>query len=42
MRNGEDNRWNIIENLHISEDIYKRRKRKLIYLVHNELKKEAV
>ena len=36
---GEDNKWNIIDNLNISEDIYKRRKRKLIYAVHTELDK---
>lgn len=39
IRSGENNKWNIIDKLHISEDIYKRRKRKLIYAVHNELNK---
>lgn len=27
-----------MDKLHISEDQYKRRRKKLIYLVHNELK----
>lgn len=39
IRSGENNKWNIIDKLNISEDIYKRRKRKLIYTVHNELNK---
>lgn len=42
MKNGEENKWNIIEELHISEDVYKRRKRKLIYFVHNELKNNKI
>ena len=37
-QSGNENRWNIIDKLHISEDIYKRRKRKLVYLVHKEIK----
>ncbi len=32
-------KYNIIEELHISEETYKRRKRSLIYAVHEELKK---
>lgn len=39
IRSGENSKWNIIDNLHISEDIYKRRKRRLIYTVYNELNK---
>lgn len=39
IRSGENNKWNIIDKLNISEDIYKRRKRKLIYTVHSELNK---
>ena len=34
-----DNKWDVIDKLHISEETYKRRKRKLIYTVHEELKK---
>lgn len=30
------NKWSIIEELNISEETYKRRKRALIYAVHNE------
>lgn len=36
----ERNRWNIIETLHISEDQYKRRRKKLIYLVHENINKK--
>ena len=36
---GENNRWNIIDKLNISEDQYKRRRRKLIYIVNDEIKK---
>jgi len=39
IRSGEENKWNIIDKLNISEDVYKRRKRKLIYTVHKELNK---
>ena len=39
IRSGERNKWNIIDTINISEDIYKRRKRKLIYEVHSELNK---
>lgn len=33
------NKWEIIEELHISEETYKRRKRALIYNVDKEIKK---
>lgn len=33
------NKWDIIEELHISEETYKRRKKLLIYTVNEELKK---
>lgn len=33
------NKWDIIFELNISEETYKRRKRKLIYATHEELKK---
>lgn len=39
VRSGEENKWNVIDKLNISEDVYKRRKRKLIYTVHKELNK---
>jgi len=39
---GEENKWDIIDKLNISEDVYKRRRRKLIYLVHNELLKTSL
>ena len=39
IRSGEENKWNVIDKLNISEDVYKRRKRKLIYTVHKELNK---
>lgn len=32
----ERNKWDIIEEMHISEETFKRRKRALIYAVHNE------
>lgn len=32
-------KWEIITNLHVSEETYKRRKRELIYTVYEELKK---
>lgn len=38
FRKGEKNKWTIIDTLHISEDIYKRRKKELIYRVDKELK----
>ena len=31
------NKWDIINELHTSEETYKRRKRALIYAVHNEI-----
>lgn len=34
-----ENKWKIIEDLHFSEETYKRRKRSLIYTVEKELKK---
>lgn len=37
-REGEE-KWNIIEKLHISEETFKRRKRELIYTVYEEIKK---
>lgn len=33
------NKWDIMNELHISEETYKRRKRTLIYAVNEELKK---
>lgn len=35
----DKNKWDIIEDLHISEETFKRRYRKLIYTVYEELKK---
>lgn len=32
-------RWQVINELHISESTYERRKKRLIYTVHKELKK---
>lgn len=32
------NKWNIIDKLNISESTHKRRKKKLIYTINNELK----
>ena len=37
---GEKNRWKIMETLHISEDQFKRRRQKLIYLVHENIYKK--
>ena len=34
-----ESKWKIIEDLHFSEETYKRRKRSLIYTVEKELKK---
>lgn len=34
-------KWNVINKLHLSERTYARRKRTLIYTVHNEIKKLA-
>lgn len=33
------NKWDVIDELNISEETYKRRKRNLIYTVNEELKK---
>lgn len=33
-------KWAIMEELHISEATYKRRKQELVYAVHNEFKKD--
>ena len=33
------NKWEIINELHISEETYKRRRRNLVYTVYEELKK---
>lgn len=32
-------KWKVIENLNVSESTYERRKKKLIYTVHKEIKK---